>query len=1363
MSADSSVCPPADSWVAAVHASESDFAPLGTAVVIDQRRALTCAHVVTSEGVRRDPLWVAFPKADEAIGQRRRVTSVVMPNHDRVQVADLAVLILADRVPAGVAAAPLKCPRPGDLAERRWWAFGFARHDPVGNSAAGLIGAPLAYGWFRVDANSRYHVESGFSGAGLWSPDYQAVIGVVGEANERGDGRAITMYQADLCLPTEKLRLLADWSAADVGALGLAEWGWTLEKDPEGARHWRPRARGVNVDSERGYRFRGRSAALSEITGWLDRDLLDRRVLVVTGSPGTGKSAVLGRIVTTADPASAAVLPDSDRAVRASPGSVACAVHVKGKTALEVAAEIARAASARLPDCAEDLAPALRAALAGCARRRFNVIIDALDEAAAPNQARMIVTRIVLPLAETCSDLGTQVIVGSRRRDKDGDLLAIFGSSLAVVDLDDLRFFSGEDLTAYVTATLQLAGDEREDSPYADNSAASAVAWRIAELSDRNFLVAGLTARAHGLHDQHAADPAELSFTATVDAAMRDYLQRLSPAADVPAETALTALAFAEAPGLPLQLWQTAIQALGAGNLSTQQLARFARSAAASFLVESGGDGQTTVFRLFHQALNDALLRTRSQIVGPDEDERAITQVFAAIGRERRWSQAPEYLLRSLPSHAARSGMIDDLLADDAYLLHADLSRLMPLADRASSPTGRERARLLRLTPRAITANPSTRTALFSVTETLEDLGCSYTTSHFPALYLAKWTTVPSRTEWSTLEGHTNWVTALCAFTQNGRALLASGSSDQTVRIWDPATGTELAVLHGHTEPVLAICSLTHEDPTLLASSGFEDTVRIWDPATGTERAVLHANTSLVEAVCAFSQEGRTLLASSGGIWDADKGTEHAILRTITGAVSALCSFSQGGSTLLAAGVRDTTVRIWDPATGTQPAVLRGHTGWITGVCAFTQEGRTLLASSGDRTVRIWDPATGTQLAVLHTGLIRALCSFTLDGRSLLASGSADYEDSDWTVRIWDPRTGTELAVLQGHTEAVRAVCAFTQDGRTLLASGSEDGTVRIWDPRTAIGHTALHGASNMVYAVCGFTLDDRTLLASGSRDGALRVWDADTGTELGVLQGHAGWIRSVCGFTLDDRTLLASGSGYEDDDDWTVRIWDPATGNQLAVLQGHTDGVLAICAFTQDGRTLLASGSDDRTVRIWDPATGNQLAVLHDHTLSVNAVCAFTQDGRTLLASGSDDQTVRIWDPATGNQLAVLQGHTDGVLAICAFTQDGRTLLASGGRFLDADDRTVRIWDPATGNQLAVLQGHAGAVTTVCGFTLDGRTLLASGSDDRTVRIWDPTTTSALLVVPVHHPVLAVDYISGSLVILVTTGFLAIQPSHLP
>ena len=262
------VHPPADSWVAAVHAAVDDLEPLGAAVVVDANRVLTCAHVVASEdGTAREPLWVSFPKADR--WPRRRVAAVTVAYSPPVR--DLAVLVLAEPVPAGVEAAPLRFPRPADLAGRAWWAFGFPGRDPVGDAADGVVGAALALGWVRLDSQSPHLARPGFSGGGLWSPDYQAVVGVVGQAHGNGEGRAVTLHQADLCFPDHQLAALAGWSAEAAGEVALQQWGWTLARDPEGVRHWRPRARGVSIDSERGYRFRGRAAALHRIVAWLDR------------------------------------------------------------------------------------------------------------------------------------------------------------------------------------------------------------------------------------------------------------------------------------------------------------------------------------------------------------------------------------------------------------------------------------------------------------------------------------------------------------------------------------------------------------------------------------------------------------------------------------------------------------------------------------------------------------------------------------------------------------------------------------------------------------------------------------------------------------------------------------------------------------------------------------------------------------------------------------------------------------------------------------------------------------------------------------------------------------------------------------
>ena len=1359
MNAGNSAQPPsADGWVAAVHAFEDDFEPLGSALVLDTYRVLTCAHVVMSEGVIRELLWVAFPKAGGC--PRRRVASVVIDYARPVR--DLAVLMLEDPIPGGVEPAPLRCPKGQDLVTRGWWAFGFPDHDPVGDSADGQVGASLSYGWVRLDTSSRYLIRPGFSGGALWAPDYGAVVGIVGQAHANGDGRAITLHQADLDLPDLKLAALAAWSVEAAGEGALTQWGWALARDTEGMRHWRPRARGVSIDSERGWRFRGRAAAVTRIVSWLDRPQLDRRVLVITGSPGAGKSAVLGRIVTTADTAIGASLPSGDTGVLASAGSVSCAVHAKGKTALDVAEEIARAASATLPDQPDDLAPAILEAIRERPGKRFNVVIDALDEAASPSQARMIIDSIVLPLAETCSSAGVQLIVGTRRRDDGGDILSRFGGALDMVDLDDPEYFAEEDLAAYALACLQLVGDERPGNPYANSKLAVPLANRIAQVSGKNFLIAGLIARSHGLHDMEAADPERLRSPATVNSALVSYLQPLSDAVGVPAMQLLTALAFAEAPGFPGELWQLAVEALFGMRVSTAGLARFARSSAANFLVESTGSAPSgssdpvtgPVYRLFHQALNDALLQARVDLAPRADDERALTRSFIKRGQATQWRDVPEYLLHSLPGHAHAGGLAGQLLTDDAYLLYADLRRLMQIADDAALPGEHRRIRLLRLTPRATIAGARERAALFSITEALDNLGTVYRADRWRAPYRAQWATVHPRSERAVLEGHQGLVWAVCSVTVKGRSLLASGGDDHTVRLWDPASGEQVAVLTGHRGRVWAVCSVTIKGRSLLAT-GDGEAVRLWDPGSGEQLAVLTGHQGRVNAVCAVTADGRSLLASGGEdgtvrLWDPGSGEQLAVLTGHRRAVFAVCAVTADGRSLLASGGQDGTVRLWDPGSGEQLAVLTGHRRAVFAVCAVTADGRSLLASGGDdHTMRLWDPASGEQLTVLTGqgwGWVHGVCAVTVDGRSLLAFGDGE------AVRLWDPASGEQLTVLTGHQGLVWAVCAVTADGRSLLASGGDDQTVRLWDPASGEQLAVPEGRKSRVNAVCAVTADGRSLLASGGEDGTVRLRDPASGEQLAILTGHWGAVFAVCAVTADGRSLLASGG-----EDGTVRLWDPGSGEQLAVLTGHRSQVNAVCAVTADGRSLLASGGEDGTVRLWDPGSGEQLAVLTGHRGAVSAMCMVTVDTDPLLASANSDGTVRLWDPRSGKTVAVLTGDHGLAWAVCAVTVDGCSLLAIAN-----GDGTVRLWDPRSGKTVAVLTGHWDQVNAVCAVTVEGRSLLASGGDDGTVRLWDTRTGICVSIVPTHYRNLGVVWIADSLAISLNAGILVIKPNDL-
>ena len=506
---------------------------------------------------------------------------------------------------------------------------------------------------------------------------------------------------------------------------------------------------------------------------------------------------------------------------------------------------------------------------------------------------------------------------------------------------------------------------------------------------------------------------------------------------------------------------------------------------------------------------------------------------------------------------------------------------------------------------------------------------------------------------------------------------LASGSFDNSIQLWNPATGACERVFKGHQGGVYALAVL---GDGRLASGSFDKTIRMWDPATGTCTAVFEGHQGWVNAL-AVLHHGRLASGSSDNtirLWDPATGTCSAVFEGHQGVNPALAALDDGR---LASGSSDATIRLWDPATGACSAVFEGHLGGIYALAALG-DGR-LASGSSDNTIRLWAPATGTCTAVFegHQNWVNALAVLH-DER--LASGSSDN-----TIRLWDPATGTCTAVFKGHHHGVQAL-EVLDNGR--FASSSSDATIRLWDPATDACSAAFEGHQGGVYALA--VRDGQ--LASGSDDKTIRLWDPATCACTEVFKGHQNWVRAL--EVLGDGHLV-SGSFDE-----TIRVWEPATGSCTTVFKGHQGWVRAL-EVLDDGR--LASGSSDTTIRLWDPATGTCSAVFEGHLGGVYAL-AVLGDGR--LASGSFDKTIRMWDPATRTCTAVFEGHQGWVNAL-AVLHHGR--LASG-----SSDNTIRLWDPATGVCTAVFKGHQGGVQALAALG-DGR--LASGSDDATIRLWDP------------------------------------------
>ncbi|MDY7050261.1 MAG: serine/threonine-protein kinase [Microcystis panniformis WG22] len=285
-----------------------------------------------------------------------------------------------------------------------------------------------------------------------------------------------------------------------------------------------------------------------------------------------------------------------------------------------------------------------------------------------------------------------------------------------------------------------------------------------------------------------------------------------------------------------------------------------------------------------------------------------------------------------------------------------------------------------------------------------------------------------------TLTGHSYTVHSL-AYSPDGR-YIASGSMDNTIKIWEVATGKELRILTGHSDWVNSVAY--SPDGRYLASGNADATIKIWEMATGKELRTLTGHSYTVHSL-AYSPDGR----------------------------------------YIASGSMDNTIKIWEVATGKELRILTGHSDWVSSV-AYSPDGRYLASGSIDNTIKIWEVATGKELRTLtvHSSGVLSVV-YSPDGR-YLASGSLDK-----TIKIWEVATGKELRTLTGHSNWVISV-AYSPDGR-YLASGSKDKTIKIWEVATGKELRTLTGHSGNVNSVV-YSPDGR-YLASGSDDKTIKIW----------------------------------------------------------------------------------------------------------------------------------------------------------------------------------------------------------------------------------------------------------------------------------
>ena len=397
--------------------------------------------------------------------------------------------------------------------------------------------------------------------------------------------------------------------------------------------------------------------------------------------------------------------------------------------------------------------------------------------------------------------------------------------------------------------------------------------------------------------------------------------------------------------------------------------------------------------------------------------------------------------------------------------------------------------------------------------------------------------------------------------------MLASGSQDQTIRLWDVHTGDTLHTLRGYKGWVRSV-SFSPDGQTL-ANGGEEGTVLLWDIEPAAYKPaplVLLHNTapqdytriglpqnakrrlgkgSITDMV--YSPDGNQLTVSTQiGIWIYDARTGEALNTLIGGQTVFWIAYAPDGRTLVSCSVgvgSGDKIRVWDTTMGEYKTLFTEEGfRYISGI-ALSPDGRTLATGDYEQ-VHLWDTVTGERKATLKAlanDIVIAM-AFSPDGKTIAA------QDDGYTIRLWDVATATHKATLQGHTNRVDSI-AFSPDGST-LASSSQDRTIRLWDTTAAVQKATLPSDS-VVYSIA-FSPNGSTLAAAVYKDVVL--WDVPSRQVRRTLTGHTRQIKHLA-FSPDGRTI-ATESGE-------IRFWDVDSGAHKTTFVGDYMRAVTNVAFS--------------------------------------------------------------------------------------------------------------------------------------------------------------------------------------------------------
>lgn len=553
-----------------------------------------------------------------------------------------------------------------------------------------------------------------------------------------------------------------------------------------------------------------------------------------------------------------------------------------------------------------------------------------------------------------------------------------------------------------------------------------------------------------------------------------------------------------------------------------------------------------------------------------------------------------------------------------------------------------------------------------------------------------------------TFGGHAAYVTSVAL--ANGHKLI-TGAEDGTVRIWDIATGETLRLMKVPFRSVATIA--LSRDERFLAAAGMEGKIYVWDFPGGKQRQVIDTNNFLTSYLSyflikslEFSPDGKFLVTAgdAGGrivIWDVN--TAKPVKSFPCGLQMNCARYSPDGRWIAAAG-RDSAITIWDIAAEAALHNIKVQTD-VLSMC-FTANGQEIVCGLSNGRVLVWNPSSGElpRSTPAHEGWVNAV-TVSADGRYILTAGD------DRTIRSWKSSSDILTQTFAGKFSEMTAA-VFSRDGNTIVTV-TEGKRATCWDLISGKMTNSFYAPWNMTASP-----DGRFLASAGTKK--VSVFSVATGQRLFTLSTDSA--QNV--FSSEGDFLLTINSRGQQD------IRKMNSGN---LVNSFHSGQVPFRFDLNRGATSFAL-SNDSLVALKDAGSG-KTGVINTHDRVGVTMVRFSLDGQSLFVADGIGGVLESWNTSTLQKTGTYgyhphesyekhtskcRGHKFAIGFVTAVVENpALPLIASG-----ASDGSIMIWNSRTQSEVQAVAGHPGWITSLA-YSPDGAFLL-SASKDATARIWE-------------------------------------------